>query len=70
MQNWLLDEFKLSDKLKFPEMKIVPQLGIQPGSFSSNATMLTSRPPKLFITNYFASCYDYLHGGICTPYFE
>ena len=70
MQNWLLDEFKLSDKLKFPEKKIVPQLGIQPGSFSSSATMLTSTPPKLYINNYFAYCYDYIHGGSCTPYFE
>ena len=24
MQNWLLDEFNLLDKFKFPEMKIVP----------------------------------------------
>ena len=70
MQNWLLDEFKLLDKLKFPEMKIFPLLGIQPGSFSSIATMLTSTPPMLFINNYFAYCYDYLHGGICNPYFE
>ena len=24
MQNWILDEFKLLDELKFPEMKIAP----------------------------------------------
>ena len=70
MQNWLLDEFNLLDELKFPEMKIVPTLGIEPGSFPSNATMLTSTPPKLYINKYIAYCYDYIHGGSCTPYFE
>ena len=70
MQNWLLDEFKLLDKLKFPEMKIVPPAWNSTRIFFFHATMLTSTPPKLFINNYFAYCYDYLHGGICTPYFE
>ena len=46
MQNWLLDEFKLLDKLKFPEMKIVPPAWNRPRIFSfqcNNANQYTTK---------------------------